>query len=530
MSDIFVSYANEDRDRVLPLVEALEKTGWSIFWDRIIPFGKTWRQVIHSEIQSCRSVLVVWTEHSVNSEWVQEEAEIGKRRKILFPVLLDNVEPPFGFGSIQAANLVAWNGSDSATTFTRIISDFTATLGPAPAASLRRRVNEQDEREREQDWRREEENLRRIEEEKRRVAAEAERQRIQVENPRKPSRFFQELLLSVNNPTTYGLGALTVLLVVGSIVWLLNWKPSEAPTNPTEEQTSRTNQSTPDTSQKPPEPTTPVTVKSEAARPTEAKPLPPAAAKPAMAAGKGFRDRLKIGGEGPEMIALPPGKFQMGNPQGKGGFEVPVHAVQIGRSFALGRYEVTFDEYDQFAKSINRMLPDDRDWGRGRRPVINVSWDDANAYVKWLSEQTQKRYRLPTEAEWEYAARAGAKAPYWWGEEPVRGLANCKGCGSQWDNKHTAPVGSFKSNGFELFDTAGNIWEWVEDCWHDNYNGAPSDGRPWKDETGGKCYQRVRRGGSWNSGPEFLRSSSRVWGDAVDRSSFIGFRLAQDLK
>jgi formylglycine-generating enzyme required for sulfatase activity len=342
-------------------------------------------------------------------------------------------------------------------------------------------------REAEQDRRREEENLRRIEEEKRRVAAEAERQRIQVENHRKPSRFFQELLLSVNNPTTYGLGALAVFLVVGSIVWLLNWKPSEAPTNRTEEQTSRTNQSTPDTPQKPSEPTTPVTVKSEAARPTEAKPLPePAAAKPAMVAGKGFRDRLKIGGEGPEMIALPPGKFQMGDPQGKGGFEVPVHAVQIGRSFALGRYEVTFDEYDQFAKSINRMLPDDRDWGRGRRPVINVSWDDANAYVKWLSEQTQKRYRLPTEAEWEYAARAGAKTAYWWGEELVRGLANCKGCGSQWDNKQTAPVGSLKSNGFELFDTAGNIWEWVEDCWHDNYNGAPSDGRPWKDETGGK--------------------------------------------
>ena len=110
MSDIFISYASQERDRVQPLISALETTGWSIFWDRTIPAGKTWRQVIGSEIRACRSVLVVWTEHSVTSEWVLEEAETGKRRGILIPVLLDNVEPPFGFGNIQAANLTAWNG------------------------------------------------------------------------------------------------------------------------------------------------------------------------------------------------------------------------------------------------------------------------------------------------------------------------------------------------------------------------------------------------------------------------------------
>ena len=130
MSDIFISYASEERDRVLPLVNALEKTGWSVFWDRTIPAGKTWRQVIGSEIRTCRSVLVVWTENSVTSEWVLEEAETGKRRGILIPVLLDNVEPPFGFGNIQAANLTAWNGDSSSPTFTHLVADITTILGP----------------------------------------------------------------------------------------------------------------------------------------------------------------------------------------------------------------------------------------------------------------------------------------------------------------------------------------------------------------------------------------------------------------
>jgi hypothetical protein len=132
MSDIFISYASEERDRVLPLVSALEKTGWSIFWDRTIPAGKTWRQVIGFEIRTCRSVLVVWTENSVTSEWVLEEAETGKRRGILIPVLLDNVEPPFGFGNIQAANLTAWNGDSLAPTFTHLVADITTILGEPP--------------------------------------------------------------------------------------------------------------------------------------------------------------------------------------------------------------------------------------------------------------------------------------------------------------------------------------------------------------------------------------------------------------
>jgi len=184
MSDIFISYSSEERHRVLPLINALEKTGWSVFWDRTIPAGKTWRQVIGAEIRTCRSVVVAWTKSSVTSEWVLEEAETGKRRQILIPVLLDEVEPPFGFGTIQAANLAAWDGACSSPAFTRLVADIAAILGPAPIA-----VNEAEERRHaERDVRRESEQerfgqqeLQRSEEEAPREADEENQSRIEQE-------------------------------------------------------------------------------------------------------------------------------------------------------------------------------------------------------------------------------------------------------------------------------------------------------------------------------------------------------------
>jgi formylglycine-generating enzyme required for sulfatase activity len=245
-----------------------------------------------------------------------------------------------------------------------------------------------------------------------------------------------------------------------------------------------------------------------------------------LSAGKVFRDRLKIGREGPEMVVVGAGSFEMGALQGSGeNDEVPIHTVRIRKSFAVGRFEVTFGEYDQFAKATNRQFPIDQGWGRGRQPVIFVSWQDAVEYTKWLSAQTGKRYRLPTEAEWEYAARGGQGTAYWWGQDWMKGMANCRDCGSPWDKK-TAPVGSFKPNPFGLYDTAGNVWEWVEDCRHDNYSGAPADGSPWT--SGGNCVRRMIRGGSWVNLPRYLRSSNRGRYYPDNREDFIGFRLVQE--
>jgi formylglycine-generating enzyme required for sulfatase activity len=166
-------------------------------------------------------------------------------------------------------------------------------------------------------------------------------------------------------------------------------------------------------------------------------------------------------------------------------------------------------------------------WGRGKQPVIYVSWDDAQAYVAWLSSMTGKTYRLLTEGEWEYAARAGTTTAYYWGPETGNGNANCRGCGSRWDHlQQASPVGSFKPNAFGLYDMAGNVWQWVQDCRQENYNGAPAAGTAW---TAGSCKDRVVRGGSWAYLPMFVRSAFRGFNPHDLRVYIMGFRVARTL-
>lgn len=227
----------------------------------------------------------------------------------------------------------------------------------------------------------------------------------------------------------------------------------------------------------------------------------------------------------PEMVVIPSGSFDMGSSNGEDN-ELPVHTVTISQPFAMSVTEVTFADYDRFAVATSRDKPGDRSWGRGDRPVMDVSWADAVAYAKWLSVQTGKRYRLPSEAEWEYAARAETTTAYWWGEEVGHNNANCDGCGSQWDKQQTAPVKSFKPNAFGLYDMAGNVKEMTADCWNENYSGAPADGTAW---TGGDCGSRVVRGGSWKYLPVGVRSARRVGFPPENGFDTLGFRLAQDL-
>ena len=231
-----------------------------------------------------------------------------------------------------------------------------------------------------------------------------------------------------------------------------------------------------------------------------------------------------------EMVSVQGGTFRQGDLHHKGDpTEQPVREVSIKR-FAMAKYEVTFEEYDRFAIATGRHLPEDLGWGRASRPVINVSWQDARGYAEWLSQATGKRYRLPTEAEWEYAARGGTNTAYWWGNEIGTNKANCDGCGSEWDGMKTAPVSSFLPNNLGLHNTAGNVWEWVQDCWHNNYSGAPTDGSAWFEASGGDCGRRVVRGGSWAGKPGSLRTSDRHRAEVDKRGSDLGFRLAQDIE
>jgi formylglycine-generating enzyme required for sulfatase activity len=207
----------------------------------------------------------------------------------------------------------------------------------------------------------------------------------------------------------------------------------------------------------------------------------------------------------PEMVVVPAGEFMMGSEENND--EKPAHKVSIAKPLAVGKFEVTFAEWDSCASDGDcKRRPEDRGWGRGNRPVIDVSWNDATKeYLPWLGRKTGKTYRLLTEAEWEYVARAGSSTRYSWGDDIGKAQANCDGCGSQWDNKQTAPVGSFAANAFGLHDLHGNVWEWVADCYKGSYSSAPPDGQSVADSA---ACSRIFRGGSWSLDPQFLRPPS----------------------
>jgi formylglycine-generating enzyme required for sulfatase activity len=248
----------------------------------------------------------------------------------------------------------------------------------------------------------------------------------------------------------------------------------------------------------------------------------------AYANGQVFRDCAAVC---PEMVVVPSGSFLMGSPAGVGDDdERPQRTVTFARPFAVGRFEVTFAEWDACVAEDGCPRADtptegpghDEGWGRGRRPAINVSWQDASLYVLWLSSKTGQRYRLLSEAEWEYAARAGTRSAYGWGRNTItEDEAN-------FNNQfgRTVPVGGYPANGFGLHDMHGNVWEWVRDCGNDTYSGAPVDGTAW---TQGNCSRRVLRGGSWLDSSVYLRSAFRVRDVPGNRYNSLGFRVARTL-
>ena len=291
--------------------------------------------------------------------------------------------------------------------------------------------------------------------------------------------------------------------------------------------------------------------------------------------GQVFTDRyVDLPGQTPSMVVVPTGSFDMGAPdseEGRAGAETPQHQVTIGKGFALSRAEITIGQFREFVRASGYQpdsvklggasvyderggaLRDDPDatWqsdyaGRAatdeRLPVVNISWNDAKAYVDWLGQRTGKRYRLPSEAEFEYALRGGTTTRYWWGNgAPTRKVENLTGSGDRsqsgrrWSNAFEkyrdgywgpAPVMSFEANPYGLFDIDGNVSEWVLDCWHDSYVRAPADGSAWVNPG---CSTRVVRGGSWGSSPDQVRSAYRQGADGSVRSGRVGFRVLREL-
>jgi formylglycine-generating enzyme required for sulfatase activity len=261
----------------------------------------------------------------------------------------------------------------------------------------------------------------------------------------------------------------------------------------------------------------------------------------APGSGQSFRDQLASGQPCPicpEMVVAPSGGFTMGSPISEPDRESDEAQVwvSIARPFAVGKFAVAFDEWDACVTDggCNGHRPDDQGWGRGKRPVITVNWDDANAYAAWLSRKSGKTYRLLSEAEREYVARAGTTTPFWWGSSITPNQANYDSSAGAYGGrdpkgeyrKKSMPVDSFEPNPWGLYNVHGNVWEWTADCWNSNNAGNPGDGSA---RTTGICGRRVVRGGSWNSGPRFLRAADRDAHTAYVRNISLGFRLARTL-
>jgi formylglycine-generating enzyme required for sulfatase activity len=512
MSDIFISYKREEQPVARKLANALEGEGWSIWWDPKLRAGEHFDDVIEKALNEAKCVVVLWSERSVQSQYVKDEATYALDRKKLVPVAIEHVNLPFRFRGVQTLNLVGWDGSKDFSEFRRLVDDISAILGPSPtsvtATEEQRRLETEEHRKVQEAQPHEQERQR--SQEARRKPDEANRRRIDQE---------------VRNPwRKYGPVVATVALVLVIFSFVFWWpKRQEAPVMEAEGRKEPIKEAPMVKPQPPKEIVAPAPEKKPEGQKEIVTEIPDI--RGVVGALKQEKPVLS-----PEMVVIPAGLFRMGDLQGVGfPNEVPVRTVRIEKPLAIGRYEVTFEEYDQFAAATGRQLPDDGGWGRGRRPVINVSWQDAVEYAKWLSVQIGKRYRLPTEVEWEYAARAGMGTAYWWGNEMKSGMAHCSDCGSPWDSKQPAPVGSFKPNPFGLYDTAGNVWESVEDCWHDSYRGAPANSSAWGQESGGNCDRRVMRGGSWAGDSRFLRASVRISDLAGLRGSNTGFRLAQDI-
>ena len=261
---------------------------------------------------------------------------------------------------------------------------------------------------------------------------------------------------------------------------------------------------------------------------TESAPEPKPSGPPAVAGTtqppRIHQDRLRDGTPGPAMVVLAGGAFRMGHNSLGGEDFSPARSVKVG-PFMMAAHEVTFLEYDRFARATGRELPDDQGWGRGTRPVVGISWEEARDYTAWLAQQTGRRYRLPSEAEWEFAARAGTTTPFWWGQNADSNRTVCFDCGSQWDNRSTAPVMSFPANPFGLYETAGNAMEWVADCYRARYQDAPNDGRAL---VSGDCANRVARGGAFNKPADSMRAFVRARFAPDAKLNMLGFRVARD--
>ena len=548
MADVFISYAREDLERVRPLVNAIEAAGYSVFWDRTIPAGMTWRKYIGKALDERKCVIVVWSKSSVGSDWVKEEADYGKRRDVLISAKIDPVEPPFDFGRIQAADLTGWDDQDGHAGFGSLLGAIESIIGQSPAklnkeeeqkrAAAEEKAAKERQRQIDEQERREAAERQRLEEERQRTEAEAKVNARQTDrerhDPPLAASAAQKPASPASAPTTkrnkgLAIGAAALVAVLGFIGWMPVSKPqpsksqkADQPSMTTQRPAVSAAKSTPDLSadQKPPSPS--VSKQSSA----------PAASDQH---GKKITNTL-----GMEFVYIEPGTFTMGSPpdEPKRDDDERQHQVTLTRGYNLQATEVTVGQWRKFVratgyKSEAETKGDNRTWfdpgfaQDDRSPVTRVSWNDAQAFIEWLSREEGKTYRLPTEAEWEYACRAGTKTPFSFGKCLSTDEANYYGdypldvCSKGQYRRKAIAVGSFSANAWGLHDMHGNVWEWCQD-WYGHYPAGPVTD-PKGPSSGAN---RVVRGGGWYDDAGNCRSASRGRVDPGSRDGGVGFRLA----
>jgi formylglycine-generating enzyme required for sulfatase activity/class 3 adenylate cyclase len=316
--------------------------------------------------------------------------------------------------------------------------------------------------------------------------------------------------------------SLAVLVIAGGALWYMLLQPkgkvadkASAPISPSAELQNSTALPAPAVKQAAPQTPPPVTPAPQPQPSLAAKPLPQSTS-PAAPVTPPTTQLASI--REPEMSPLRGGSFAMGSNDDIS--EKPVHQVTI-KPFAISTFPISVREWNECAaaKACGFVAT-----GKDDAPITNVSWSDAKQYVAWLADATRKAYRLPSEAEWEYAARGGTQTKYWWGDQFQSGMANCKNCSDIVAAEQPVKVGSFKPNPFGLYDMGGGVDQWVEDCWHKNYQGAPADGSPW---VGGDCASHVIRSGSWKNDARYVRPSNRDSYDTNVRYPTHGFRVAR---
>jgi hypothetical protein len=385
MADIFISYSQKDRDRIKGLVEALTSEGYDVWWDLNIRAGESFDQLIEDTLKQVKCVVAVWSRHSVGSEWERAESAWAKDRGKLVSIRVDaDAELPLKFYHVHTQSMAGWDGARSSPAFRELLAHIGAIAGPPPRVAEQVSGKDLPPPEDEPGPAQEVTD----------AASASSKPDVQPAAGAAPNHpQTQVSSIPGNGSKRRGLvvGAVAIAAAaLGGGLFL-----ARAPQEVTPDADAPARVATPDQDKSTPHPA------------ADKAPSEPPPSRPAPLST--FRDTLKDGTQGPEMVVIPAGEFEMGCVSGKScsKVELPVRTVKFDNPFAVGKYEVTFDEYDAFAEATKRDLPGDQGWGRGRRPVINISWEDAAAYAQWLSEQTGKRYRLPTEAEWEL------RHPWW---------------------------------------------------------------------------------------------------------------------